>query len=120
VTAKRKSDFFLFPVDVSTSCRYCFRIHAGLASQRSESIVWLPHALRRLIGIETFGGEFAVLDVCFAGMAPHVQVHGTATKGGDDMDVNGDSIYLYEPFPNFRHSPQGFLYQTTQPLRVLG
>jgi hypothetical protein len=74
------------------------------------------------LGIETLDGEFAVFDAYSAGMAPHVQVDGTATKGGDDMDVDGDSIRLYELFPNLQHnkSLRAFGIKPPNPFRLLG
>ena len=43
--------------------------------------------------IETPDGEFEVVGVCIAGMAPHVQMDGMVAKSQDDMDVDGEVIY---------------------------
>ena len=41
------------------------------------------------LGIETGGGDFEVVDFCFAGMAPQPQVR-VSQKDTESMDVDGE------------------------------
>lgn len=41
------------------------------------------------LGMETSDGDFEVVDVCFAGIAPHAPVADAARDDAEDMDVDG-------------------------------
>jgi len=46
-----------------------------------------------VLGIETPDGEFEVVDVCFAGMAPQIQLE-PPSPDEDKMDIDGNGITL--------------------------
>lgn len=57
------------------------------------------------LGMETPDGEFEVVDVCFAGMAPHMQMDPMMMKH-DGMNIDGDQISRTQStlFAEIRHS----------------
>ena len=51
------------------------------------------------LGIETSGGEFEVVDVCFAGMAPQPSTGlewGKGARKDADMDVDGECVRVLD------------------------
>jgi DNA polymerase delta subunit 2 len=64
----------------------------SLVGERLKREQYVTGIIMAALGIETPDGEFEVVDVCFAGMAPHAQTDTVITKAENDMDVDGDPI----------------------------
>ena len=58
----------------------------SLISGRLKREQYVTGIIMAAPGIETPDGEFKVVDVCFAEMAPHVQIDRMVTKSEDDME----------------------------------
>lgn len=62
----------------------------SLVGSRLKREQFVTGVIMAALGIETPDGEFEVADLCFARMAPHMQIDMVAKKA-DDMDVDGDT-----------------------------
>jgi DNA polymerase delta subunit 2 len=61
----------------------------SLVGSRLKREEYVTGIIMAALGVETPDGEFEVVDVCFAGMAPHIQLN-MAAKKEESMDVDGD------------------------------
>ncbi len=46
------------------------------------------------LGIETNNGDFEVVDICFAGMAPQPNAALANIKDEENMDVDGETMFI--------------------------
>ena len=65
----------------------------SLVGDRLKREQYVTGIIMAALGIETPDGEFEVVDVCFADMAPHMQMDKTVTSSNDAMDIDGDYKY---------------------------
>ena len=70
----------------------------ALVGDRLKKEKYVTGIIMAALGIETPDGEFEVIDVCFAGLGPQLQIEMPASNDNDKMDVDGKTLTLLFDF----------------------